>query len=438
MTAERLLYRALPLALLLLALGLLRASDLIADPGGTRGTAVALGFLLVASFVAGKVAVRFGLPRITGYLLAGLLLGPAVSHLLTAEMLAGRKVVGGIAVALIALTAGGELKLPWLKRSLRSVSAIAVVELMAVLLGLWAAIQGLQHAVGIFPPNLLPEGGDAMGLVALVLAAIAVANSPAVAIAVINDSRADGPVARTVLGVTILKDLLVVVLFAVVMSFARHQLGEGAGESLAVVLSRELLGSVALGLVAGWIVVWYLRHVGRELPVFVLVVCFALYQLSSILHLELILAAVAAGFYVENFSDGLGHRLVEALERVSLPVYALFFAGAGTKVDLGVLATLWLPAVLLVLTRALTIFVGTWLGARMSGAGPTVRRWAWTGFVSQAGVSLALAAIVARTFPGWGEQLEILLIALVAIHELVGPPLFLFALRRSGEVDKRE
>jgi hypothetical protein len=63
-----------------------------------------------------------------------------------------------------------------------------------------------------------------------------------------------------------------------------------------------------------------------------------------------------------------------------------------------------------------------------------VRRYAWLGFISQAGVTLALSTIVARTFPTWGVDVQALVIAMIAIHELVGPIGFQFALRRAGEV----
>jgi hypothetical protein len=70
----------------------------------------------------------------------------------------------------------------------------------------------------------------------------------------------------------------------------------------------------------------------------------------------------------------------------------------------------------------------------LAGAEPVVRRYAWLGFISQAGVSLALATIVVRTFPEWGAAIQAVLIAMIAIHELVGPVGFQYALKKSGEI----
>jgi hypothetical protein len=81
-----------------------------------------------------------------------------------------------------------------------------------------------------------------------------------------------------------------------------------------------------------------------------------------------------------------------------------------------------------------SVWVSAAAGTRLAGAEPNVRRYAWLGFISQAGVTLALAAIVARAFPSWGGEIEVLIVAMIALHELVGPIGFQHALRRAGEI----
>ena len=174
------------------------------------------------------------------------------------------------------------------------------------------------------------------------------------------------------------------------------------------------------------------------LTVFVLAVCFAIWQSAMVLHLETLLVALTAGFWVENFSKADGEDLIKAIERLSLPVYALFFAAAGAKVNLEVLASLWYFALLLVVTRGFCVWLGTTLGARWARAEPVVVRHAWLGFISQAGVTLALSTIVARAFPTWGVDIQAMIIAMIAIHELIGPIGFQYALSRAGEVGKAQ
>jgi Kef-type K+ transport system membrane component KefB len=286
---------------------------------------------------------------------------------------------------------------------------------------------------GLFP--FVPRGDFLRAVViAGVFGAIAVANSPTVTVAVIAENEADGPVTRTVLGVTIVKDVCVIVLFAVALAVAKEALGEGGATPLGWTLARELGGSVVVGILFGLGISAFLRFVARDTPVFVLVLCFAIARVSSILHVEPLLVALTAGVWVENFSSARGEALIKGIERVSLPVYALFFAVAGAKVNLATFAALWPLALMIAAVRAACVWTGTTIGARLSGVEPQVRRYAWLGFISQAGVTLALSTIVARTFPDWGPDAQAVIIAMIAIHELIGPIGFQYALRRAGEI----
>ncbi|MDH3427787.1 MAG: sodium:proton exchanger, partial [Gemmatimonadota bacterium] len=131
-----------------------------------------------------------------------------------------------------------------------------------------------------------------------------------------------------------------------------------------------------------------------------------------------------------------GDAFVTALEAASLPLYALFFSLAGAAVHLAELAAVWQWAILFVLLRIAGLWVGTIIGARVGGAPPAVRRHAWPGFISQAGVALGMATLVAREFPSWGADLQGFFVGLVAIHELIGPIAAKWTLDRAGETGR--
>lgn len=428
----RLLHLGLPMAGCLAVLVWLRHSGLGVNGVGPQSTTLAVGFLLIGAFVGGQLAARVGLPRISGYLLVGLAAGPHVSGLITTDMLVAGKALNGIAVALIALTAGGEIKVDWVKTQIRRLTLITGSQLVIGLFGATLVVMLGRSFIPFMPQDSFVDGL----VVAFVFGSIAVASSPTVTIAVIAETRADGPLSRTVIGVTILKDVCVIVLFAIALAVARDVLGDGANESLVWSLTRELGGSVLAGVGVGVAVSWFLEKINRDVPVFTLAVCFGISQAASALHLEALLIALTAGFYVENFAKVDGHRLIAGVERVSLPVFALFFALAGAKVNVGKLVEFGPIALALIATRAGLIYLGTLVGTRLAQVEPVVKKLAWTGFISQAGVTLALSAIVARTFPTWGPDAEVLIIAMIAVHELVGPVLFHYGLKKSGEVGK--
>ncbi len=159
-------------------------------------------------------------------------------------------------------------------------------------------------------------------------------------------------------------------------------------------------------------------------------------QAASALGLETLLIALTAGLWVENTDSARATPLMRSIAQISMPVYALFFAAAGAKVNLQALSTMWPLALLLSATRALAIWLGAALGCRVAKVEDVIARYAWFGLISQAGVTLALVAILQSTFPEWGDALQVLIVAMIALHEIVGPIGFQYALGKAGEVGK--
>jgi Kef-type K+ transport system membrane component KefB len=270
--------------------------------------------------------------------------------------------------------------------------------------------------------------------VALLFGLVAVAKSPATTIAVITEEKAGGLLTDTVLGITVLKDVIILILIAAVIPLATTIVDPASGFDLTAVagILVEILGSLAVGLVLGWGIRWYLRKIGAHPILFVLGVAFVAVVLGDHFHLESILVAMAAGFFVQNFS-GRGHHLVEALEANSLPLYALFFAVAGADLNILVLRDVWGIAAVIIGARVVALIASTWFGAVLAGDPPVIRRYAWMGFLAKAGVTLGIANIVRERFPVWGGEVATVIIAMIAINQLIGPPLFRYSLIRAGE-----
>lgn len=398
----------------------------------SAGTALSFGFLLLTAYYTGNVFKRMRMPRLTGYLAAGILSGPAVLDFVPQSALDRLSLVTGVATALIALTAGVEMDLKAMRPLLRSIALISVTSIGAALLLLFGAVLAMSP----FLPFLssLPWAGRAA--VAGVLAVVMAAQSPAVAVAVRNELRASGPLSSTVMGVVVAGDLVIVVLFALLSSLAKSVLG-GGGDASAVgrLLGWELAGSMAAGVVVGVIVATYLWRVKDGAALFVLLVCVVAAEVGRRLHFDPLLIALAAGIVVRNVS-GRGEALHHAIEGSSLPVYVVFFAVAGANIHLNVFLTVGVPAVLFVVVRGAGLLGGAHLGARWAGAEPVVRRYAGFGLLPQAGLALALALLFAKAFPTFGEQASALTLGIVAANEMLAPAIFRWALVKSGEADE--
>ena len=270
--------------------------------------------------------------------------------------------------------------------------------------------------------------------VGAMVASVSLATSPAATIAVIMESRAAGSMTQNVLSVVVLKDVIVVVAFAVAQVVVAQQIGMGALEGgIAAYLLQHIVISILFGaVVVGGLMALYIRYVNQELLIFVVGVVYLVAFICDQLGWDPVLVFLAAGFGVSNFSKT-GHRLIETVERLSLPVYVVFFTLAGAKLHLDELRQVALFAIALVTVRAFAIYSGTKIGARIGKADEATRDFGWMGFVSQAGVSIMLAAIVGNTFGELGRSLETLIIGGVAINELVGPVMFKLGLSLAGE-----
>lgn len=405
---------------------------------------LALGFVILASYAFGQLVEIVGLPHITGYLIAGLLLGPSVAHFLPSLLPTGWAAappfdegvlsesvqqqlapLETLAVALIALTAGGELRIESLKKGLGTILGILggqVILLMGLCLAFVVAVSGLVPAIRLPGLGALDVNGALwMGAI---LGSISIATSPAATIAVINDVKARGPLTSALLATVVLKDVIVVVLFSVVSTFAVQAMGlsDGSSSGLGLYLLQHIGGALAIGAAVGVGMALYLKYVKAELLLFLAGVVYVAAFLATQLDVEMVVLFIAAGFVASNFSSE-GHHLLETVEKLSLPVYVVFFTLAGAKLHLDELGQVLPFAFSLVAVRALGIYLGTAGGGRLFGALPKIRRFGWLGFVSQAGVAISLASIVGQRMGEPGEALSTLIIAGIALNELAGPVL---------------
>lgn len=394
---------------------------------------VLLGFLLLAAFVAGELAREIRLPRITGYLVIGILFGPHILALLPRQTVNDFRLINDVALSVIALQAGGELRIHSLRARLRAIGSITAFQIVLTALGVGATV---YLGSSLFP-FLAGQPGRTVLAAALIFGLVAVANSPATIIAVVTELRARGPLTDTVLGASVLKDVMILLLVAVVIPTALVLADPTRGFDLQQVreISLEIVLALALGIAVGWLIGLYLHHINLQPILFVLAVAFGVVEFCRALGLEsesYILMSMAAGFVVQNFSVQ-GPKFVEALEANSLPLYALFFAVAGADLNLSVFPGVWQAGMLIIAFRIALFYLSTYLGARSSHDLPIVQRYSWMGFIAQAGVTLGLANIVRARFTDWGEPVAAIIIAMIAVNQLVGPPLFRFSLVRAGE-----
>jgi Kef-type K+ transport system membrane component KefB len=420
--------------LLLLLAGLTHATRSFSADGepGSSGTSLALGYLLVTGYFAGSLVSKIGLPRLTGYLLVGALVGPAGLGLVSRPMVDSLALVNGMAIAMIALTAGTELELARLRpfaRTLAGITLFGVIGTIGLLaLTLWLA----RPLLPFFSDMTTAQAAS----VTLMLAVVMAAQSPAIVVALRDELRADGPVARTVLAVVVLADLVVILLFAPISAVARTLFGGTADvPALIATLTWEIAGSLFVGVIAGALLVLYFRKVRVDAALLLLAVTFIVAEVGSRLGLDPLLVALSAGAFVRNTSE-VADELHAQLQLSALPVYVLFFCLAGATLHADALALVWLPATLIASVRAFGLLAGARLGARLTGAPAAVQRFAGYGLLPQAGLAQALAILFNRMFPEFADEAGALVLSIVTLNVIISPVAYRFALLRAGEAGK--
>ena len=404
---------------------------------------LAFAVVCLASYLIGEGFKKIRLPTITGYLFAGALVGSFGLEFLPSAAAESLRFVDELSLAVIAFVAGSELYLveirPRLRQILFSTGGILVSTFALVSVAVYLLTALLPFTAGWEPAARLAT--------ALLGGAVLLALSPPSTIAVIKEVHARGPFTRTALGVTVLMDVAIIVLFAVAASIASALL---TGESLTVgfvgLLALDLALAAGVGLATGQLLKAVLARRWPRLlkTAVVLAIGFAVYELAGWVktaslaelgvevYIEPLLIAMIGGFVVTNFSafrdefDGILHDVGPA-------VYVAFFTitGLGLKLDI-----LWetLPyAAALFVVRAVGIAIGAAAGATLAGEPAGIRRISWMAYITQAGIALGLAREVAVQFPDLGTAFATLIISVVVLNEIFGPLFLKAALRRAGE-----
>lgn len=441
--SARWLLDGLALALAMLAMQWLLPLTATGADGVAAGFLLLPALVLLAGMFAGHLASAVGLPRLTGFIVIGVLIGPYVLGLVDKEQVQQVKLVNELAIGLIALMAGAEIRLSWLRARLWSIIGVALAKSAAVPTAIIALFLGLS---GLFPVLAAAAGmGVPAWSVAAVAGTMAVANSPMVVVSVIKETASRGPVAEMAIGVAVATDVIVILAFTVLVAVIEELMAGGAlgvagllasGGGVVVWIALSIAVGLVLGLGLAWLSERRIRHLGWLLVGVALMVA----VVAPELHLKPLFVLISAGFACENLWPGRTpaghHRLERALSQVATPVFVAFFTAAGLGLHLGTLIAGWLAVVLLVSVRATVLWVSVSGTAVMLKSEPGVRRWLWAANIPQAGVTLALAEIIGSHFPGWGDQLRDLFVAAVAVHELIGPILLTVALKRSGEATR--
>ncbi len=441
--------RKLVIVLLLVAGVVLLHRFAVRTVGFDPSAMLALGFVILGSYAFGQFVGSFGLPHLTGYILAGVAFGPSAAHYLPAvwrvppfdQGVLGENVIEQLgvfetlAVALIALAAGGQLRLAMLKRGTAQIAGM----IGGHILGAGPIAFGFLLCISATVPALRMPGLEDVDLttalaICSIVATVAISTSPAAAVAVVAETRARGPVTEMALAGVVLRDVFSVILFTVAVAIAGRELGHESSGNVIWGIVQNIGGAAIGGVLVGGVMIAYIRYISAELLLFVTAVVFTATYAAAELHVDPVLMFIVAGFVTVNFSKS-GGMLVSTVEQLFLPVSVVFFTLAGARLHLDLVLALAPFALSLVAVRGVATFVGVRAGLTLTRASIDVRKLAWVAYIPQAGVALSLATLMSSNFGELGSMYATLLVAGIALNEIIGPILLKAGLTKAGETD---
>ncbi len=397
------------------------------------------GALLLGGYIAGKIAIQFRLPEISGFILMGVLVG-VFGHIVTQELNALLHVVTEVAISFLALTIGGEFSARKLQRIGRDVAVVAI----AGLVGTFGLVLAGCSILGYFVPAL------SLGYpYSILLAVIACATSPAVIVAEVHHMRAHGRFIDYLFGVVALGDAITVLVFGVAFSLVINLLGAGGAYMLLGQSMREILLSIVLGAVSAIPLSILVRRVrnNNELMIITVGYVFVVTGITIALHLSPLLVHMVLGALLVNLGNG-NARVFRAMEPFTPPIYALFFVIAGLEIDLSVVTSAagLVGGAAYILLRGAARSVSLALGCRLRKLDAPIGKYLGVCTFSKGGVALGFVLLIrtspaldgvranAEIFSRLTDLVQIVLMS-IFVNELLSPLFLRFGVMRGNEME---
>ena len=387
-----------------------------------------LGLILLFALFAGHLVKFLRLPEVTGYILAGVAVGPSVLGWVSHDNLSTLSVFSEVALALILFSLGSIFEIDRIASIGRGVARITLTE---------SSIAAL----------LVTGGMLAFGQpwqISFLLGTIAMETAAASTLMVIRECNASGALSETITGIIGLNNIFCLIGFSLVAAVIDLTKSDPKGALLHTLyislypLIWQLGGSVALGFLVGVLLAsWATKVIEHGELSILLIGCMLLcVGVALLLDLSTLIASMTVGATLSNLSAN-SKRLFSALSRTDPPFYAIFFVIAGADLNLELLGSIGVLGIVYVLGRSSGKFLGAHIGARKAGLPEIVRRWLGVALMSQAGLAIGLTLIINRRFPEYGGAVSTVVLAAVVVYEMIGPISARFAITRSGEARPR-
>jgi len=382
-----------------------------------------ISLILVVGFIFGKGAKLLKLPSVSGYLIAGLLLGPSLFNFVSSEEAKSFEIISEITLSFIAFGIGSEFMLKDIIQMGKKITIITLAEVIGAIGVVFSVMYFIFNQDFAF---------------SLVIASMSAATAPAATIMVIRQYRAYGPVTKTILPVVALDDVFGIVAFGIAISIAKI-LVSGTEFSLFKIIGipiYEIFGSLLLGLVLGVSLALLTKKIDPkdELQIKTIFFVGIATGLSKVLDFSPLLTNIMMGATLANLR-AFSNRSFSAVNDFVPIFYILFFTIAGAALDLKILYTVGLIGAAYIVARATGKILGAYIGAKSVNAEPQVQKYLGFALLPQGGISIGLSVIVMQQLPIYSVQITTIIMASVLFYETLGPIFAKISIHKAGEIN---
>ena len=391
-----------------------------------------IGFLFILSFFNKLISAKLKIPEVTGYVFMGVILGKSFFNLLEGEAIEHLHSLSNVALGIIALTIGLELKWDVIKKLGKSIFLIVLFECIGAFGVVFLAMTYLAK-MPIYE--------------SILFAAVASATAPAATVAVIKQFKAKGKLTSTILAVVGIDDAVALVIFVLASGISKAMLsgkeiiiGKVIGSALILIILSVLIGTIS-----AFIYLIMVRKVKNEELRRILLIGFvlAILGITEIYQISELLTIMIFGITISNLSYLERLRIEKSLKFLSPIFLSLFFILGGAHLDFSLIGKIGIVGLVYFVSRSMGKILGGNFGATIGGADKNVKKYIGFALLPQVGVALALALSIKNDFYGnFGEAgdefaitvLNVLLFTTI-ITELVGPITTKYVLKKSNEIE---
>ena len=398
-----------------------------------------VGIIIFVGFLCGEVFKKLGLPKVTGYILGGVLLSPGFLKVVPGDFIEHTGLITNMSLSFITFSVGGTLLLSNIKRLGKTILSITFFEgelaFFMVFIGflcLTPFLTQIQSATVI--STFIP--------LSLLIASLASPTDPSASLAVVHEYKAKGEVSSTILGVAAFDDVLTIINYSfatvVAMVLITHQpfnMYTSILKPFIMIGGAIILGSI-LGIAFNFFTSLFQKETEGALIVVIFALVFICFGLAKSFQFDELLACMSMGAVVVNFNRH-SRKIFNMLERYTEEfIFVLFFTLSGMHLKFSVLPQAALLIFLFFVFRTSGKFLGTYIGAVLSKAGPKVRKYTAGGLISQGGIVVGLALLIQQeaVFSSLAELIMNIVIGAVIINEFIGPITAKTALKKAGEI----